>query len=464
MSYDNNALLETEYSTQYPSHAPQFSELNEDERRELWAALALRHTEGLGSRSQGKLVRFFGSAFTAVQAAPNWKRLHIPEAKAQSVHDGVWRKSAEKEWKQLSKSDVGIILWTSPQYPILLRHIYDPPILLFCKGDTSLLSNATISLVGSRLCSKEGQAMAHTIASELSRVGITVISGMAKGVDATAHHAALQGVGRSIGVLGTGLDICYPVENKKLFRKIQEDGLIVTEFSLGMRALPQNFPARNRIVSGLSLGVLVVEAAARSGSLITARLALEQNREVYAVPGPSTMQEYSGCHNLIRQGAHPVFHVDDILRDLASPLQHQLENTQCLNLMRKKRRKDAQQSEKTLPPSDILAPAVTQHAEEVVSKVDNEKCARPEQMSVMAGPEVTVRPKTTTSAKVTPQADANLAQLLDYLGKNGEVHIDTIAESLSLNAGKLSALLLVLEMSGQVRRLPGMRYMLGRGA
>lgn len=490
---------EDENTAESPRRAPLFSELNEDECRELWAALALRHTEGLGPRSHGKLVQHFGSAYNAVQAAPHWDELEIPKAKAQLVWNGAWRESAHEEWKAITKSDCGILLWTSPQYPVLLRHIYDPPVLLYCKGDTSLLSNATISIVGSRLCSQEGQKVAKNIAEELGRVGITVVSGMAKGVDAIAHHAALQGVGRSIGVLGTGIDICYPYENKKLYEEIQSQGLLITEFSLGMRAMPQNFPARNRIVSGLSLGVLVVEAAARSGSLITARLALEQNREVYAVPGPITMQQYSGCHELIRQGAHPVFHVDDILRDLASPLQHQLENAPCLNLMRRRRRKKKNQDHdeqkyveskhvvqnmesevipvRVILPSDETVPMATQAPRDLHLPQDGEALQAIEKthksdssqapVPTESRPTADVKPMPTPENKTeTPHMslDEPTVAIVKILENGAEIHIDTIAQSLNMDASMVSTMLLVLEVSGKVRRLSGMRYMLVKGA
>lgn len=468
---------------QYPRHAPLFSELNEAERNELWASLALRHTEGLGQRSHAKLMQHFGSAFHAVQAAPHWSDTTIANTKAQMVADGVWRERAHKEWKALSKSDAGILLWTSPYYPVLLRHIYDPPILLYTKGDISLLSNATISIVGSRLCSNEGLQKASLIAAELSRVGITVVSGMAKGVDGTAHKAALKGVGRSIGVLGTGLDICYPRENKKLYKDFQSDGLLITEFPLGMQAMPQNFPARNRIVSGLSLGVLIVEAAARSGSLITARLALEQNREVYAVQGPLSMQNYSGCHELIRQGAHPVLNAEDILRDLAKPLQHQLENAPCLNLMRTRRRK----AKKEEPCKKVHAPLKEAQSAKAKHKVHVEKdehkkseqraipChgsglkAKDEQnlgTKTHLESEVKTKPNTAPDKELTTQSKVDSVEdaLLAYLANGQEVHIDTISEALGLSAGKASSMLLVLEMTGQVRRLGGMRYMLAKGA
>lgn len=495
--------LEEESSIQYPRRAPIFSELNEDERRELWASLALRHTVGLGQSSHGKLIQHFGSAFNAVQAAPDWKNLGIAQAKAQMVADGVWRESAHKEWTSLIESDTGILLWTNPQYPVLLRHIYNPPILLYTKGDISLLSNATISMVGSRLCSKEGLQVASNMAAELSRVGITVVSGMAKGVDAMAHKAALNGVGRSIGVLGTGIDIYYPYENRKLYKDFQKHGLLITEYPLGMRALPQNFPARNRIVSGISLGVLIVEATTRSGSLITARLALEQNREVYAVPGPLTMQNYSGCHELIRQGAHPVFGAEDILNDLASPLQRQLESAPCLNLLRKRRRKgknqvtlDEQESKvpvRILTPShdtskapqtqgimdsafqdktpDVLLPQHTEIKKQIPkSKVEKTRTTAPTQAYVEKPEQScaidhtqssTTRPEQTTITSPTQAATKEHA-LLAYLADNQEVHIDIIAEALGLSAGKASSMLLILEMQGKVKRLAGMRYMLAK--
>ncbi|WP_231039187.1 DNA-processing protein DprA, partial [Nitratidesulfovibrio oxamicus] len=196
----------------------------------------------------------------------------------------------------------------------------DAPAVLYCRGDASLLANHAVAVVGSRLSSRAGRGVAADIAYSLSAAGVTVVSGLARGIDREAHVAALEEVGSTIGVLGTGIDVVYPPEHAELFERMEATGLLVSEYAPGTLPLPAHFPVRNRIISGFSVGVLVVEAAARSGSLITARLALEQGREVYAVPGPATAQYTCGCRGLIEQGARPVATAEDMLADLAPVL------------------------------------------------------------------------------------------------------------------------------------------------
>lgn len=185
-----------------------------------------------------------------------------------------------------------------PGIPPLLRAAIDAPLLLYCRGDLALLRAPGFAVVGSRKATRHGRAVAEYMARSLSACGITIVSGMALGIDRVAHEAALARIGRSIGVLGTGIDMLYPLENQAVFDAMERRGLLLSEFAPGTPPQAGNFPIRNRIISGLSLGVLVVEAAHRSGSLITARLALEQNREVYAVPGPALDAHCLGCQDL----------------------------------------------------------------------------------------------------------------------------------------------------------------------
>jgi len=299
---------------------PRFDELDEAARAELWAVLALRHTEGLGARSHIRLIRHFGSAFAAVQRAPHLAGSGVRQQAAQALASGRWRATAKAEWDALRACDCGILLWNDPRYPERLRSLPDAPALLYCKGDVVLLDNPALGVVGSRLCSRQGMRMAAQLARDLACAGVTIVSGMARGIDREAHLAGLQGVGGTVGVLGTGIDIRYPYDNEDLFERMASEGLLVTEFAPGARPEPRHFPIRNRVISGLSLGVLVVEAATRSGSLITARLALEQGREVYAMPGPVSAQTSRGCHDLLEEGAHAVGSAEDILVDLAPQL------------------------------------------------------------------------------------------------------------------------------------------------
>lgn len=202
------------------------------------------------------------------------------------------------------------------EYPALLREIIDPPLVLHARGDRSLLAGAAIAVVGSRRASPYGANAASHIARQLVSAGLVIVSGLARGIDAAAHEAALEESGRTIAVLGTGIDIVYPRSNTKLFRRIENEGLIVSEFRPGTPPLAENFPMRNRVISGLSIGTVIVEATSRSGSLITARMAAEQGREVFAVPGSIFSKASEGTHRLIQYGAKLVHDADDVLDEL----------------------------------------------------------------------------------------------------------------------------------------------------
>lgn len=242
------------------------------------------------------------------------------EGKA-SLHDeDVYKKiMAFKDWndvnrdlKMLRETGVEVLTIRDPGYPVQLRNIPDAPLVLYKKGELKVRSD-TIAIVGSRRASFESINMAEKIAQTLSSVGITIISGLARGVDAAAHRGALKEKGKTVGVLGCGIDICYPSENRSLFEKVGEEGCILTEYTPGELPLQHHFPARNRIIAGLSKGVLVVEASQRSGSLITARLGLEYGREVMAIPGSIFDEGYKGANSLIKQGAKLIDGIDDII-------------------------------------------------------------------------------------------------------------------------------------------------------
>jgi len=218
-----------------------------------------------------------------------------------------------------------LLTYQNPAYPALLRQIDDFPLLLYARGSINLLHNPQIAIVGSRLCTPGGAQTAKDFATQLASGGLTITSGMAQGIDAQAHRGALCVGAPTIAVNGTGLDRIYPPGNASLAREILENGLLVSEFPLGSRANRHSFPQRNRIISGLSLATLVVEATGRSGSLITARLAAEQGREVFAVPGSIHNPQTRGCHRLIRDGAKLVEQVSDIIEDLGSLLGFMLE-------------------------------------------------------------------------------------------------------------------------------------------
>jgi DNA processing protein len=216
----------------------------------------------------------------------------------------------------LEKNGIRMINISDSYYPPFLKLIYNPPVLLFCKGDKINQTINYISIVGTRKNSVYGRDAAIYFSGELSKLGITIVSGMAAGIDAIAHCAALKYKGGTCGVMGSGIDVVYPPENRKLFSEIPENGSVISEFPPGTPPLKSNFPARNRIISGFSMATIVIEAPEKSGALITAEFALDQNREVFAVPGNIFSTESAGCNNLIKNGARPATSIDDILSEI----------------------------------------------------------------------------------------------------------------------------------------------------
>ena len=209
-----------------------------------------------------------------------------------------------------------LVTLADPAYPPSLLNIPDPPTLLYVKGRKALLSSAAVAVVGSRNATAQGMVNARQFSGLLSQAGLTVVSGLASGIDSAAHQGALTGPGSTVAVIGTGIDIIYPASNRQLARNIAADGCLISEYPLGTPAIAANFPRRNRLISGLARGVLVIEAAAQSGSLITARMALEQGRDVFAIPGSIHAPLARGCHHLIKQGAKLVETAQDILEEL----------------------------------------------------------------------------------------------------------------------------------------------------
>jgi DNA processing protein len=252
--------------------------LDDAQRAEYWASLALRHAQGLGPRSCKRLLDHFGSAGEAVRNPHAWPAAKVYQDKAVHLIDASWRPHALKEWEGARVLNADIVLRQDPRYPQRLKELPDAPPLLYCRGDMRLLQAPCVAIVGSRNCSPEGMAVARTLAADLSAAGITIVSGLAIGIDSQAHLAALRHPGRTVAVLGTGIDVVYPKSNAQLFAHIASEGLILTEFMPASPPNAKHFPIRNRLISGLSLGVLIVEATRKSGSLIPARYALEQNR------------------------------------------------------------------------------------------------------------------------------------------------------------------------------------------
>jgi DNA processing protein len=243
--------------------------------------------------------------------------LSIDAEKAEAVKNPLILDSIRKQVEELRDS---AITFADEAYPEPLRHIADPPLALFFRGDVALLAKPSVALVGSRRATAYGLNAAQHLAKQLVSAGVTIVSGLARGIDGAAHEATLDAGGDTIAVLGTGIDVVYPRSNRRLFAAIEKRGLIVTELPPGTPPLPPNFPIRNRIISGISLGTVIVEATSRSGSLITARTAAEQGREVFAVPGTIFSAGSEGTHRLIQYGAKLVHDANDILEELPGKL------------------------------------------------------------------------------------------------------------------------------------------------
>ena len=271
---------------------------------------------GLGNEGLRRLLQTFGDP-VHIFATPvhNLKQVVQP-AVAEAIVQGWNEASLAPVASWLDDPQNSIITLADPDYPQALFNIPDPPFLLYIKGRRELLNRPALAIVGSRNATPQGLKNAEAFAQAASTAGLCIVSGMAHGVDAAAHRGGLRGQGSSIGVVGTGLDKIYPAANRELAHQLAQEGVLVSEFPLGTPPLAANFPRRNRIISGLSLGCLVVEASLQSGSLITARMALEQGREVFAIPGSIHAPQSKGCHHLIKQGAKLVEHAQDILEDL----------------------------------------------------------------------------------------------------------------------------------------------------
>jgi DNA processing protein len=363
-----------------------------------WLALGL--TPGLGPRMAGKLLQEFGSPeaiFNAPLSALESKRL--PAAVAQAIHTRQSLSAASKELAQVQAVGCHLVTWDEPHYPQRLREIYDPPPLLYIRGNVELLSRHTISVVGSRRPTPYGNQMAQRLAKDLADCGLVIASGLARGIDSCAHKGALSSdTGATIGVLGCGIDVVYPKENKKIFEEITRRGAIITEFPMGTFPAPQNFPIRNRIIAGMSLGVLVVEGAQYSGSLITARLAMEFGREVYGVPGNATQPSSFGPNQLIKQGAKLVTSWEDVIEELPTPVRSQLLPVEAAN-----------SEERARLVHESLAPAER--------------------------------------------------TLYDLLTEDESRHIDDMVELSGLTSSEVLAALFDLELKGVVRQLPGKQFL-----
>jgi DNA processing protein len=372
-----------------------------DENIPFW--MGLTRIEGLGVRGAHKLVEHFGSPQAAYMASlTELESCGLPAHVAQAVFAQAGLKEAEKELEGAAKAEARVLTYASEDYPPLLKQIPDPPLILYVRGDVKVLSRHAVAIVGTRRPTAYGSQVAHRLAHDLAQRLLVIVSGMARGIDSAAHHGALEAKGKTVAVFGSGIDVIYPRENKRLVEQMLESGAVISEFPLGTSPAPENFPIRNRIISGLSLGVVVVEAAEYSGSLITARLAVEQNREVFAVPGNITSAQSFGPNHLIKQGAKLVDQWMDVVEEFPAEVRMQL-----------------------LPPA-LASEVVTATAETV---------------SLFA-------------QSLSPDQKA----VFEVLRADEPLFVDAIVGAVELSHPRVLAALLELEMSGLIRQLPGKNF------
>ncbi|MBZ5680520.1 MAG: DNA-processing protein DprA [Acidobacteriia bacterium] len=367
-----------------------------------WLAISL--TPGLGPTKARKLVEHFGTADAVFRASlTELESTGIQAVSAQSLATGKSAELAREEIARATAADVTLVSLDDPSYPSRLKEIYDPPLVLYVRGNPEVLTQPGVAMVGTRHPTPYGSGMAERLACDLAVQGLVIISGMARGVDTASHRGAISGKGKTIAVFGTGVDVIYPKENSRLSEQILAlGGALISEFPLGTFAAPQNFPIRNRIISGMSVGVLVVEAAEYSGTRITARCALEQNRDVFAVPGNVTNKNSWGPNTLIKQGAKLVATWEDVWEDLPQEVRLKLTPTASPE--------SAGGSSASLFPEEGLPP--------------HEK------------------------------------RILSLLKADEATHIDEIVEKLEteLSSSEIFAALFELELSGKVRQMPGKNF------
>jgi DNA processing protein len=308
------------------SDAEQYAVERLDIAQLAWLALAL--TPGMGPLRIWKAIDRLGAAERVFDASlTELEGLGMPAKSAQFVFEGKARAAAQDELRRVVEVGGSILTPAAEAYPERLREIYDPPAVLWIRGNAELLARPGIAVVGTRSPSPYGAGMAELLSRDLANRRLVILSGMARGVDTAAHKGAIEAGGKTVAVWGTGIDVIYPKENKKLAESIvATGGTIVSEYPLGTFPAPQNFPIRNRVLSGMSVGVLVIEAAEYSGTRITARCAMDQNRDVYAVPGNVTNKNAWGPNTLIKQGAKLTATWEDIWEDLPSQVRLELED------------------------------------------------------------------------------------------------------------------------------------------
>lgn len=381
-------------------------------QEEILHWLALRLIPGLGPRSACKLVERYRTPQAVFRASRSeLEGLGLSGSIAQSISSGCTFEDAVLQQERMLQAGAALVAFTDPRYPQKLREIYDPPPVLFVRGRVELLAAVNVALVGTRRPTPYGTAVTERLAADLARAGVTVVSGMARGIDTAAHKGALAADGATIAVFGCGVDVIYPSENRKLASEIADKGLLVSEFPMGAPAYPQNFPIRNRIISGLSSGVVVVEGAQYSGSAITAKLALDQGRELFAVPGNVTSRMSWGPNLLIKQGARLLQDWNDVVAGL--PL------------------RDRQRL------AEATQPRLWQE-----SQCAEDTAARPQTAELPLGPLAGVASK-----------------LLEILKVDSATHIDDLMALLEdVSSSEVIAALFELEMLGLIKQMPGRNF------
>jgi DNA processing protein len=396
-----------------PQTANATSFLTEDDQIH-W--LALRMAPGLGTRKAAQLIGMFRTPQMVFRASRSeLEAAGLAPAVAQSIASGCAFEEAVTQREKLVQTGAELIPITDPRYPPRLKEILDPPALLYALGRVELLGSLMLGVVGTRRPTPYGTAAATRLSQDLALAGLTIVSGMARGIDTAAHRAALEVQGGTVAVFGCGVDELYPAENRKLAKEIAEKGLIISEFPMGTPPYPQNFPVRNRIVSGMSVGVMVVEGGEYSGSAITAKLAAEHNREIFAVPGNITSKMSWGPNLLIKQGAKLVHEWNDVVQELSAD----------------DRRRLSSQFRKQLNLSEMHE-AVTSA---VVSSSQSSEPSRTVTRAILA--------------LLTPDVPVSLDHLVDHLGETTP----------GCSPSEIIAVLFDLEMAGLIRQLAGKNFL-----
>lgn len=433
---------------------------------ECLACLRLRLQPGIGPRTVRRIFDRYDAAVAALADARSFGPQGLcPDDAAAALARGLTSRAAEAELASAAAKGLTPLPYFHPAYPARLRELPDPPAMLYVVGDATLLSGPCVAMVGARQCSRYGFGAAFDIAAGLAGAGVTVVSGLAYGIDRQAHLGGLSGPGRSVAILGTGLDLVYPDANLDVWRELAAGGAVVSEFAPGTPPRAANFPVRNRIIAGMSLGVMVVEAAERSGSLITARLALEQGREVFALPGPVNLPTFAGCHALLSQGARLVQTADDIVSALARELAPFVGAPRPVPPARAPRRVTPPVAASQAAPPD--RPGLPGPPGRPVRAGRPTKVAKPSAPLLAAAqpkraaatsssePSSAASPRPAAAAlALAPLEAAALAALAD----GHKRHIDALAAELAVAAKDLSSTLVLLEIKGLVRKWPGMYY------